>query len=94
MRLQLIALCAGILIGLGVSKYQARSYFDSGFQQAMASQNQTSQDQACLKWWWGGDAAALERAKDYMCQTTRPLVSKTSAASSIAAGEDLPLSAH
>lgn len=72
MRTQLIALGAGILIGLGVSKYQARSYFDSGFQQAIASQ-----DQACLTWWWGGDTAALERAKDYMCQTVRPLVSKT-----------------
>ena len=72
MRAQLIALGAGILIGLSVSKYQARSYFDNGFQQAIASQ-----DQACLKWWWGGDAMALERAKDYMCQTVRPLVSKT-----------------
>ncbi len=71
MRAQLIALGAGILIGLGVSKYQARSYFDSGFQQAIASQ-----DRACLTWWWGGDTAALERAKDYMCQTVRPLVSK------------------
>ena len=72
MRAQLIALGAGILIGLGVSKYQARTYFDSGFQQAIASQ-----DQVCLKWWWGGDAAALERAKDFMCQTVKPLVSKT-----------------
>lgn len=72
MRAQLIALAAGILIGMGASKYQARSYFDSGFQQAIASQ-----DQACLKWWWGGDAVALERAKDYMCQTVRPLISTT-----------------
>lgn len=78
MRAQLIALGAGILIGLGVSKYQARNYFDSGFQQAIASQ-----DQVCLKWWWGGDAAALERAKDYMCQTVKPLVSKTISAEAL-----------
>jgi hypothetical protein len=72
MRDQMISLAAGILIGLGVSKYQARSYLESGFQQAIASQ-----DQACLTWWWGGDAAALARAKSSICPAPRPVLTVT-----------------
>ena len=71
MRNQLIALGAGVLIGLGASKYQARTYFETGFQQALSSQ-----DRACLSWWWGSDPAALQRAKAAMCPAARPALAQ------------------
>jgi len=61
-----IVVFAGFLIGLGVSKFEARTYYDVGFQQAIASQ-----EKACIQWWWGENASALERAKESMCQTTK-----------------------
>jgi hypothetical protein len=77
-----VAVFAGLLIGLGVSKFEARAYYDAGFRQAIASQ-----EKACIQWWWGGNTSALERAKESMCQTT-----KTNFVRSAGAAEsDIPL---
>ncbi len=61
-----VAAFAGLLVGLGVSKFEARAYYDAGFKQAIASQ-----ERACIQWWWGGNASALEQAKEFMCQTSK-----------------------
>ena len=39
-----VAAFAGLLIGLGVSKFEARAYYDAGFKQAIASQ-----ERACIQ---------------------------------------------
>jgi hypothetical protein len=70
----------GVLIGLTLSKYAARSGYDLGYAHAkenyaMHYKHQIKafnqhRDRSCTKFWFGDDAKRLAEARRWMCQYT------------------------
>lgn len=52
----------GLLVGLTVSKFSARVYYDWGFNTAV-----NNQEKACVAWWFQNSAIRVKQAQHFAC---------------------------
>lgn len=59
-------LICGLILGLTISKFSARAYYQMGYTKG-STEFAVAREATCKKWWFDDSAARLRDAKFWMC---------------------------